>query len=70
MGFFRQQEERLAARFLQWQYEKIGARPPEPAELNRQARTIVAEAHRIVRQRGGNVMTIVKEMAAELMTKR
>jgi hypothetical protein len=29
MGFFRQQEERLAIRFLTWQYQKWGKPLPE-----------------------------------------
>ena len=66
MGFFRQQEERLAIRFLTWQYPKWGKPVPEDLELKRQASKIVAEAHRIARQRGQNVVSIIKELIADL----
>jgi hypothetical protein len=66
MGFFRQQEERLAVRFLTWQYQKWGKPVPEDPELKLQASKIVAEAHRIARQRGQNVITIIKELIADL----
>ena len=66
MGFFRQQEERLAIRFLTWQYQKWGKTVPEDSELALQASEIVAEAHRIARQRGQNVVSIIKELIADL----
>ena len=66
MGFFRQQEERLAIRFLTWQYEKLGKSVPEDSELKLQASKIVAEAHGIARQRGQNVVSIIKELIADL----
>ena len=66
MGFFRQQEERLAARFLQWQYQKQKVPMPDAAELEDQARQIVDDAHRIARERGRNVVAIMKELAADL----
>jgi hypothetical protein len=65
MGFIRQQEEKLAMRFLSWQYEKL--KKPIPAEdvLERQAVKIVAEAHDIARKRGRNVISIIKDLIAE-----
>ena len=33
MGFIRQQEEKLAVRFLSWQYEKLKKPIPDEAEL-------------------------------------
>ena len=66
MGFFRQQEERLAIRFLTWQYQKWGKPLPEESELKLQASKIVADAHRIARQRGQNVVSIIKELIADL----
>ena len=66
MGFFRQQEERLAMRFLTWQYQKWGKPVPEDLELKLQASKIVAEAHRIARQRGQNVVSIIKELIADV----
>ena len=41
MGFFRQQEERLAIRFLTWQYQKMEKSVPDDAELKLQAAQIV-----------------------------
>ena len=66
MGFIRQQEEKLAMRFLSWQYEKL--KKPIPAEdvLEQQAVKIVAEAHDIARKRGRNVMSIIKDLIAEI----
>ena len=66
MGFFRQQEERLALRFLTWQYQKLNKPLPDIAELERQASVIVEEAHRIGRERGRNVISIMKELISEL----
>ncbi len=66
MGFIRQQEEKLAVRFLNWQYEKLKKPIPDEAELADQAAKIVVEAHRIARERGSNVVSIIKELIAEL----
>ncbi len=66
MSFLRQQEERLAIRFLSWQYQKWGKPVPEESELKLQASKIVADAHRIARQRGQNVVSIIKELIADL----
>jgi hypothetical protein len=66
MGFVRQQEERLAARLLQWRYEKLKVPMPDAAELEERARQIVDEAHQIARQRGRNVVAIMRELAADL----
>ena len=66
MGFFRQQEEKLAMRFLTWQYDKLGTAVPDEAELARQASRIVEEAHKIARERGSNVVSIMKDLIADL----
>jgi hypothetical protein len=66
MGFLRQQEERLALRFLTWQYQKLNVPLPQEAELAQQAAKIVAEAHQIARQRGRNVIGIIKDLIADL----
>jgi hypothetical protein len=66
MGFIRQQEEKLAMRFLGWQYEKLKKTIPAEAELEQQAAQIVAEAHDIARKRGRNVMSIIKDLIAEI----
>ncbi|UCF93964.1 MAG: hypothetical protein JSW39_07325 [Desulfobacterales bacterium] len=65
MGFIRQQEERLAVRFLGWQYQRLNRPLPDEAELEQQARKIVDEAHRIGRERGRNVIAIIKELIAD-----
>jgi hypothetical protein len=69
MGFFRQQEEKLAMRFLAWQYQKLKIPAPPEAELARQASKIVDEAHHIARQRGSNVVAIMKDLISDLMKK-
>ena len=68
-GFIRQQEERLACRFLSWRYEKLGLDAPATAELEVQAAKIVDEAHRIARETGGSVMAIIKELINDLKKK-
>jgi hypothetical protein len=66
MGFIRQQEEKLAVRFLSWQYEKLKKTVPDEAELTNQAAKIVEEAHRIARERGRNVLSIIKDLIADI----
>ena len=66
MGFIRQQEEKLAVRFLSWQYEKLKKTVPDEAELTNQAAKIVEEAHRIARERGRNVFSIIKDLVADI----
>ena len=66
MGFIRQQEEKLAVRFLSWQYEKLKKAIPDEAELASQAAKIVEEAHRIARERGRNAVSIVKDLIADI----
>ena len=66
MGFFRQQEERLAVRFLSWRYQKLNKPVPADAELKLQASKIVSEAHRIARERGRNVIAIMKDLVNDI----
>ena len=66
MGFIRQQEERLAMRLLAWQYQKMSLALPAPSELKHQAAKLVDDAHRIARKRGQNVITIIKDLVADL----
>ncbi len=66
MGFFRQQEERLAERFITWRYQKLGQPAPAADELKEQAAKIVTEAHRIARERGRNVVAIIKELIDDI----
>jgi hypothetical protein len=69
MGFIRQQEERLAVRLLTWQYQRMNLPVPSLEELERQARKLVDDAHRIARERGRNVISILKEMVVDLTKK-
>ena len=66
MGFFRQQEERLAIRFLTWQYQKLDKPVPNDSELKLQAAKIVQEAHQIARERGRNVIAIIKDLINDI----
>jgi hypothetical protein len=66
MGFIKEQQKRLAIRFLAWQYEKKNLPMPPKVKLERHAAEIVEDAHRIARERGRNVISIIKEMIADL----
>ncbi len=68
IGFFRKQQERLAEHFIRRQYEKKGLAPPDDITLSLQAAQMVAEAHHIAKKRGQNVLTILKELADDLIT--
>lgn len=69
MGFVKNQQINAAKRLLAWQIERSGRPLPEPELLERQARQLVNDAHRIARERGGNVLSILKEMAASMRRK-
>jgi hypothetical protein len=62
MGFIRQQEERVTKKFLIWRYQKLNIMVPPDSELQKQASKIVDDAHRVARERGSNVMEIIKEL--------
>jgi len=66
MGILRRQEKRLAVRLLSWQYNRMNLSLPAIEELERQADKLVDDAHRIARERGRNVMSIIKEMIADI----
>ena len=70
MGFIRQQEKRLAVRLLTWQYQRMNIPVPAMEELKQQAARLVEDAHRIARERGRNVMSILKEMIGDLKQKK
>lgn len=67
MGFLKNQQVKMAMRLLAWQYEKNGSPLPVDEQLQVKARQIVDEAHRIAKERGGNVLGILKQMAADAM---
>jgi hypothetical protein len=66
LGFIRQQEKKMAARLLMWQYQKKGFPLPAEGQMERLASALVDEAHRIARERGRNVVAILKELAADI----
>lgn len=70
MGFIRQQEKRLAVRLLIWQYQRMNIVVPSMKELEQQADRFVEDAHRIARERGRNVISILKEMIGDLKQKK
>ena len=70
MGFIRQQEKRLAVRLLIWQYQRMNMSVPAMEALEEQAARFVEDAHRIARERGRNVMSILKEMIGDLKQKK
>jgi hypothetical protein len=70
VGFIRQQEERLAVRLLIWQYQRMNIPIPQMEELEQQSARLVEDAHRIARERGRNVISILKEMVSDLIKKK
>ena len=66
MGFFRKQEEKMAIRLLAWQYQRENMPLPPYAHLEAQASQIVDDAHRIAKERGKNVLGILKELVEEI----
>jgi hypothetical protein len=69
VGFMKKQQVKMAIRLLAWQYERTGQPLPERALLEGHARQLVDDAHRIARERGGNVLSILKEMVAKARRK-
>ena len=66
MGFIRQQQERMALRFIVWQYERMNLPVPPLTVLEKQAAKIVDDAHAIARERGRNVLAIIKELVEDI----
>ena len=69
MGFIKQQEEKLAVRLLTWRYQKMNITVPPMPELERQASKLVDDAHKIARERGRNVISIMKDLVDDLKRK-
>ncbi len=69
MGFIRQQEENVATRLLAWQYQRHGIDLPSQSVLKQRAAHLVDEAHRIARQRGRNVLSIIRELVDDIKKK-
>ena len=66
MGFFRQQQEKMAMKYLIWQHQKKNIPIPPISQLQQQAVNIVNDAHKIAKERGKNVLGIVKELAEDI----
>ena len=62
MSFIRKQEEKFALKLLEWRYKQQELPLPEKRQLRAHAARIVADAHEIAKERGGNVLAILKEM--------
>ncbi|MBN2418473.1 MAG: hypothetical protein JXL81_03745 [Deltaproteobacteria bacterium] len=69
MGFIRDKEEKITVQFLTWKYQKLNRAVPPESELREQASRIVEDAHRIARERGSNVLSILKELAGNYINK-
>lgn len=69
LKFIKEQENKVALRLLTWQYHKRELPLPAEGEMERQAAELVEEAHRIARERGRNVIAILKELAADIKKK-
>ena len=69
MGFIRQQEENVATRLLAWHYQRHEIDLPPQSVLKQRATILVDEAHRIARQRGRNVLSIVRELVDDIKKK-
>jgi hypothetical protein len=67
MGFIRRQEEKMAARLILWHQSQNDLPPLPPEQLERKSVALVNEAHRVARHRGKNVLSIMKDMVADVM---
>jgi hypothetical protein len=66
MGFFRKQEEKVAIRLLAWQYQRMGKPLLPYSEMEKLAAQLVEDAHQIAKDRGGNIVSILKDLVGEL----
>jgi len=66
MGFFRQQQEKMAMKYLIWQHQRMNIPIPPISQLQQQAVKIVNDAHKIAKERGKNVLGIMKELAEDI----
>lgn len=70
LGFIRQQERKVALRLLAWQYQRQNMPLPPMTELENQAGRLVDDAHGIARERGQNVIAIIKELVTDIRKDR
>jgi hypothetical protein len=66
MGFFRKQEEKLAIRLLAWQYQRTNTPLPPVSQLKAQSTQLVDDAHRIAKERGRNVIGVLKDLVGDI----
>jgi hypothetical protein len=66
MSFFREQKIKLAQRLLEGQYDRRRIPRPPADALRLQAAAVVDEAGRIARERGQNVLAILKDLVRNL----
>jgi len=66
MGFFRKQEEKVAIRLLAWQFQRMGKPLLPYSEMEKLAAQLVEDAHQIAKDRGGNIVSILKDLVGEL----
>jgi len=69
MGFFRKQENELAVKLLKWQYNRMNLPLPDDASLRSHADRLVDDAHRIAKEKGSNVLGILKELIHDMKKK-
>jgi len=55
---------------LRWQHEKQKVPMPPESEIQRNAGRIVEDAHRIAKERGGNLLDIMKELVQDFLKKK
>ena len=70
LGFIKQQERKLALRLLTWHYQRNSVAMPNTGQLRQEANRVVDDAHRIARERGSNVLSIIKELIADIRRDR
>ena len=59
----------MAIRVLVWKYQRMNLVVPAISNLQGQAGKIVDDAHRIARERGGNIISIIKKLVNDLKKK-
>ncbi len=69
-GFIRKQEIAFTKKLLVWKYEQSGMALPDSSALSAHAGIIVDEAHRIAKQRGSNVLEILKDAVKDIKIKK
>jgi hypothetical protein len=70
LSHLRQSELKLARSILRWKFQKEGRPPPKNGELDAAASRLLDEARKIARQRGKNLLDILKEEAKEFFSSK